>query len=85
MASNGFRRSWDGWRPWVLTMTVTALLVSTPSYAAASGVCALIGSRSNSQGEPYGPSRSAAAGHSGVCGTPASKKNRRRGKTPPRG
>ncbi|MFB6821902.1 prealbumin-like fold domain-containing protein [Streptomyces virginiae] len=35
MAPNGFRRSWDGWRPWVLGVATTALLVSTPSYAAA--------------------------------------------------
>lgn len=37
MAPNGFRRSWDGWRPWILGMAATALLVSTPSYAAAAG------------------------------------------------
>ncbi|WP_327386949.1 MULTISPECIES: prealbumin-like fold domain-containing protein [unclassified Streptomyces] len=39
MAPNDFRRSWDGWRPWVLAMAMatTALLVSTPSYAAAAG------------------------------------------------
>ncbi|WP_327734115.1 prealbumin-like fold domain-containing protein [Streptomyces nojiriensis] len=37
MAPNDFRRSWDGWRPWVLAMATTALLVSTPSYAAATG------------------------------------------------
>ncbi|MYV73604.1 hypothetical protein GT352_06545 [Streptomyces sp. SID1046] len=35
MAPNGFRRSGDGWRPWVLGVATTALLVSTPSYAAA--------------------------------------------------
>lgn len=35
MAPNGFRRSWDGWRPWVLGVATTALLVSTPSYASA--------------------------------------------------
>ncbi|MFF4422806.1 prealbumin-like fold domain-containing protein [Streptomyces sp. NPDC001549] len=35
MAPNGFRRSWSGWRPWVLGVATTALLVSTPSYAAA--------------------------------------------------
>ncbi|WP_314241947.1 prealbumin-like fold domain-containing protein [Streptomyces sp. DSM 40907] len=35
MAPNGFCRSWSGWRPWVLGVVTTALLVSTPSYAAA--------------------------------------------------
>ncbi|MGW6983365.1 prealbumin-like fold domain-containing protein [Streptomyces sp. NPDC054932] len=34
MAPNGFRRSWSGWRPWVLGVATTALLVSAPSYAA---------------------------------------------------
>ncbi|WP_405787850.1 prealbumin-like fold domain-containing protein [Streptomyces sp. NBC_00029] len=38
MTANGFLRSADGWRPWVLGMVATALLVSTPPYAAAAGV-----------------------------------------------
>ncbi|GAA2619171.1 MULTISPECIES: prealbumin-like fold domain-containing protein [Streptomyces] len=35
MASNGFRRSWSGWRPWVLGVVTTASLIATPSYAGA--------------------------------------------------
>ncbi|MFB7256743.1 prealbumin-like fold domain-containing protein [Streptomyces nojiriensis] len=35
MTPNGFRRSWNGWRPWVLAVATTALLVPAPSYAAA--------------------------------------------------
>ncbi|MFJ6479307.1 MULTISPECIES: prealbumin-like fold domain-containing protein [unclassified Streptomyces] len=42
MAPNDFRRSWDGWRPWVLGIATTALLVSTPSYAAAAGAGATV-------------------------------------------
>ncbi|MER6196218.1 prealbumin-like fold domain-containing protein [Streptomyces sp. NPDC001586] len=37
MEPNGLRRSRDRWRPWVLGTAMTALLVSTPSYAAAAG------------------------------------------------
>ncbi|QES53336.1 hypothetical protein DEJ51_02950 [Streptomyces venezuelae] len=37
MAPNGFRRSRDGWRARVLGTATVALLLSTPSYAAAAG------------------------------------------------
>ncbi|MFJ6755281.1 MULTISPECIES: prealbumin-like fold domain-containing protein [unclassified Streptomyces] len=42
MAPNGLRRSWDRWRPWVLGTAMTALLVTTPSYAAAAGAGAAV-------------------------------------------
>ncbi|MER7821176.1 SpaA isopeptide-forming pilin-related protein [Streptomyces sp. NPDC096097] len=45
MAANGFFRWAAGWRPWVLGTVATALLVPTPSYAAAVGAGADVRSR----------------------------------------
>ncbi|PWK69373.1 hypothetical protein BCL76_10689 [Streptomyces sp. CG 926] len=45
MAANGFFRWAAGWRPWILGTVAAALLVPTPSYAAAAGAGADVRSR----------------------------------------
>ncbi|MCX4803396.1 prealbumin-like fold domain-containing protein [Streptomyces sp. NBC_01214] len=75
MASNGFRRSRDGWRPWVLTMGVTALLVATSSYAAAAGAGTAVRTQSGIAHQAPGgaarcPDHTAAGGHRGWCPPP---------------
>lgn len=75
MAPNGFRRAWDGWRPWVLGMATTALLVSTPSYAVAAGAGAAVRTQPGIASPAPGgaarcPDHTTAGGHQGWCPPP---------------
>ncbi|MGZ9929326.1 prealbumin-like fold domain-containing protein [Streptomyces sp. NC-S4] len=62
MAPNGFRRSWAGWRPWILGVATAALLASTPSYAAAAGTGPAAGGGAAVHAQPGIASRAAGGG-----------------------